>query len=256
MPMAAVWGWQAFFGEVASFLRQVRLEDTTQDHLEFCLERFETIILSTRRIRDVLHSSRTSRSSTGGTGILSRYEELVNELLVHLNGVYAQADRALYNYMSRPATAYRATAIHTGQRGRPRFDVNSNQLTYLTSLSFTWVQISAMLGISRMTLYRRRVEFGMVRQGNVVDDNQLLHALREMRSDFPEMGEVMVLGRLRALGYRVTRERVRRAIRETDPLNTALRATTGPLTRRVYSVPGPNSLWHMGKCSKIMVQLS
>lgn len=44
----------------------------------------------------------------------------------------------------------------------------------------------------------------------------------EMRQQFPNMGESMVIGRLRAMGYSVTRDHVRQAIRETDPLNTAL----------------------------------
>lgn len=70
--------------------------------------------------------------------------------------------------------------------------------------------------------------------------------LNAMRSEYPDIGEVMVLGRLRSLGYSVCRDRVRRGIRQTDPINTALRATTGLVGRRVYSVPGPNSLWHMG----------
>jgi len=68
-----------------------------------------------------------------------------------------------------------------------------------------------------------------------------------MRTEYPYLGEVMVLGRPRSLGCAVRRSQLRQAIRETDPINTALRATTGPLSRRVYSVPGPNSLWHIGK---------
>ena len=43
--------------------------------------------------------------------------------------------------------------------------------------------------------------------------------------------------------YRVTRARVRDALRSVDPINTALRWQGG---RRPYSVPGPNSLWHIG----------
>ena len=97
-----------------------------------------------------------------------------------------------------------------------------------------------MLGVSRMTIYRRRREF--LEMGEAISDANLLHLLREMRATFPEMGGVMVLGRLRVRGYRVSRDRVRRGIRETDPLNTALWGLTGRTTRRPYSVPGPNSL--------------
>lgn len=142
--------------------------------------------------------------------------------------------------------SYRSSTVRNGHRGRPRFEVTVDQLEYLVSLSFSWTCIAQILGISRMTLYRRRVQFGMLRRGQIITDSELLALLQQMRREFPTLGEVMVLGRLRSLGYRVLRDQVRKAIRETDPINTALRAITGPTARRVYSVPGPNSLWHMG----------
>ena len=43
--------------------------------------------------------------------------------------------------------------------GHPRFDVTVEQLEYLSSLSFTWAKIAQLLGISRMTLYRKRLEY-------------------------------------------------------------------------------------------------
>ena len=55
------------------------------------------------------------------------------------------------------------------------------------------------------------------------------------------MGETMLWGQLRSMGFCVTRTRVRSALREADPIHTALR-WRGELTRRQpYSVPGPNS---------------
>ena len=68
-----------------------------------------------------------------------------------------------------------------------------------------------------------------------------------MKSDSPYMGEVLLMGRLRASGYRVKRKRLREAIRELDPINTALRVPGGLAPRRPYHVAGPNSLWHIGK---------
>ena len=44
----------------------------------------------------------------------------------------------------------------------------------------------------------------------------------------------------------MTRDRVRQAIRVTDPLSVALRSLPAVISRRPYSVPGPNSLWHIG----------
>ena len=94
----------------------------------------------------------------------------------------------------------------------------------------------------------------MLLQGSEISDVMLNILLREMGVDFPDMGEVMVLGGLRALGYRATRDRVRRCIRATDPLNTALQGRIGPTHRRPYSVPGPNSLWHIGKSGSTFSQ--
>ena len=69
----------------------------------------------------------------------------------------------------------------------------------------------------------------------------------QMRQQSPNMGESIAIERYRALGIQVTRDQVRRALRETDPLYTALRWPGGLTSRRPYSVPGPNSLWHIGK---------
>ena len=54
------------------------------------------------------------------------------------------------------------------------------------------------------------------------------------------------MGRLRAMGYYVTRWRLRQVINATDPINRALRWGSNLHVRRPYSVPGPNSLWHIG----------
>lgn len=57
----------------------------------------------------------------------------------------------------------------------------------------------------------------------------------------------MVMGHLRAMGVMVSRDRVRSVIRRIDPLNIALRWHQNTTYRRPYSVPGPNSSWHLGK---------
>ena len=67
------------------------------------------------------------------------------------------------------------------QRGRPRFEIPKEQLVYLSSLSFSWTDISRMLRVSRMTIYRRRVEYDLVRDpGNVPTNSQLRAIVREI----------------------------------------------------------------------------
>ena len=98
-----------------------------------------------------------------------------------------------------------------------------------------------------MTIFRRRVEFQMSNEAaRYVEDQELRTVISSVRRDLPNVGEKMVLGRLRSMGYQVTRERVRQAIRATDPINSALRWQGIITPRHPYSVPGPNSLWHIG----------
>ena len=83
--------------------------------------------------------------------------------------------------------------------------------------------------------------------GNTLNDADLLELIRQMHSDSPTLGISMISGRLRARGFKVSRDRLRRVIRESDPLSSAYRWPGGASKRRPYSVPGPNSLWHMGE---------
>ena len=132
-------------------------------------------------------------------------------------------------------------------RGRPKFHISKEQLEYLRSLSFSWTAIADMLMVSRMTLYRRRVEIGLlVEPQSNITDQELMRIVRHLSVQHPQLGQSHICGRLRSLGYRVTRERVRQAIRTCDPLNLALRWQGISTSRCPYSVPGPNSLWHIG----------
>ena len=156
--------------------------------------------------------------------------------------------QAVMESQSVSSVSYHAQVQHDDrQRGRPRFHIPAEQLEYLRSLSFTWGEIASLLGVSRMTIYRRRVEYDMVDDPrNIPTDSELEHLVVQTRQQLPYLGEVMVMGRLRAMGYHVTRWRLRQVINDTDPINRALRWGSNLHVRRPYSVPGPNSLWHIG----------
>ena len=83
-----------------------------------------------------------------------------------------------------------------------------------------------------------------------LSDEDLSSMIREFRQDNPDVGESMVAGLLRAQGYRVVRARIRNALRSSDPLSAASRWPGGLTRRRIYSVAGPNSLWHVGESFK------
>ena len=121
------------------------------------------------------------------------------------------------HYQSRNASSYCAS-LTPSVPPQPRFDISREQLQYLHSMSFTWVQISELLGVSRMTIYRRRQDYGMGNDPSEDITNELREVLQEMRRELPSLGQTMVWGRL----FKVTLARVREAMRVSDPINTAL----------------------------------
>lgn len=60
----------------------------------------------------------------------------------------------------------------------------------------------------------------------------------------PRSGQSLLLGHLSTLGIRVQRHRVRDSMGRVHPIRTSLRWHQSILWRS-YSVPGPNSLWHI-----------
>ena len=198
-------------------------------------------------IRDTIRNT-TERMSTRDPQ-LSDYQSSLEELLTCLRQLSAQWERYLDHLeLEGSVTAYAVPVDRSHRRlGRPQLEISRDQLECIVSLSFNWTQIAAILGVSRMTVYRRRWEFEMLDEPRTnISDGELLVFVEDVRRSEPESGKVIVMGELWSHGYRVTRHRVRHAIQLSDPLNTPLRWGAGIVTRRPYSVPGPNSLWHIG----------
>lgn len=94
---------------------------------------------------------------------------------------------------------------------------------------------------------RRRLEYGLTTNpNNEVSDQELTSLIHLIRQDAPYSGVSMICGSLCARGVKVTQERVRSTLRSVDPLSVAIRWPGGATKRRPYSVPGPNSLRHIG----------
>ena len=244
MAAAAESVWSRFFTDLTSFLAACERQYgvANESYTEYVIDHLSLSCQSVLTLRERLASAQVP--------LLYDLEETLTELLEELRRIlqlwrdYSDAGTLSFN-----STRYELpTEERPGpSRGRPRFTISRGQLQYLRSLSFSWKGIADILMVSRMTLYRRRVEFGMLDEpSSVITEENLLSVVRQISREHPQVGQSFVLGRLRSLGYRVTRERVRQAVRSCDPLSTALRWRGNPAYRRPYSVPGPNSLWHIG----------
>jgi hypothetical protein len=75
-----------------------------------------------------------------------------------------------------------------------------------------------------------------------ITDSDLDEIITALRQHFTRAGLAMLDGMLRNLGHRIPRQRIREALIRIDPVHRVFDRIR--IRRRVYSVPGPNSLWH------------
>ena len=134
----------------------------------------------------------------------------------------------------------------TSSRTLPGY-FTEDQLRYLRTLGFKWAQIAEIFGTSRMTLYRRRKELGLLNEElfSDISDSDLKDIVSSLKNKLPDCGERMVSGFLQEQGIFIPRCRLRIAIHKVDQINTSLRWHPQVL-RQPYSVSGPMSLRHVG----------
>ncbi|CAB4015173.1 RNA-directed DNA polymerase from transposon X-element [Paramuricea clavata] len=137
--------------------------------------------------------------------------------------------------------------VRTGAPGRPPFYIPAETLEDLRGIGFLWKKIAQFFGVSRWTVYRRVQTYGLqnMQQFSLLSDAEIDDIVAEYlgRHGFTT-GRTYLAGYLRSLGLRVQRRRVRESLTRVDPRNTALRWGI-VIARRKYSVPWPNSLWHL-----------
>ena len=155
----------------------------------------------------------------------------------------------------------------TGRPGRPRIEIDRDVLA--TALEMRGpTGLAPVFGVSARTVRRNALRQGLVEPGEPVyrdvqapdgstervytsstapatdiEPEALDQIVREILSSFPTYGRRMLRGHLSSLGYRIPRPQLEASyLRVHGPPA----AHFGPrrIERRVYSVPGPNSLWH------------
>lgn len=244
----SVLGWNRFFTELETFLITANreIDSANNNYAQFVIERFDICLHVLSSLHTQLEDVESNDPDIVETSAMLAD---VRDSCALLQTIWYRRLDQLDAHIENNE-GYRAPQIAgRAGRGRPQFLISQDQLEYLQSLNFTWSEIGHMLGVSRMTIYRRRRDFGIldIRSNlKTISDADLRTYLSQLRQDMPNMGETLVIGRIRSLGYAVTRQRLRDAIHATDPLNTSLRWRGILAARRPYSVPSPNSLWHQG----------
>ena len=120
----------------------------------------------------------------------------------------------------------------SGSAGRPRVEVNREQVEFLRSLSFSWQHIASLMGVSVKTLQRRAQLWGM-RSFTDVTNPEVDEMVREFKVNFPNSGEAVLRSYLESRGVHIQRERVRQAVWRINGNEPRLHP---PIARRTYSV--------------------
>ena len=113
-----------------------------------------------------------------------------------------------------------------------------------------------MLSLSIRTIQRRMANFNLreeVPRYTLISDNDLDETCRKIISEFPNCGVRRMRGFLLSMAIRVSWERIREAMRRTDPEGVLLRPLQLNIVhRREYSVRVALALWHIDSNQKLI----
>lgn len=182
-------------------------------------------------------------------GLNNERKPLILEILQNFEIFYQMLERKVQRQVVNPSLAIFQTTVKTIQRGVgcPKIVLDPDIIISFRDIGFNWKEISSMLLVSRWTLARRVRELGLeeVTGYSTISDQELDNYVIECRRAHGQYcGRSIVAGYLQSKGFRVQQKRIIDALVRVDPEGSRIRWAS-LVKRRRYSVPGPNSLWHI-----------
>uniref|UniRef100_A0A3B3RT86 Integrase core domain-containing protein n=1 Tax=Paramormyrops kingsleyae TaxID=1676925 RepID=A0A3B3RT86_9TELE len=129
--------------------------------------------------------------------------------------------------------------------GRPAFDIPRTAVEHHVLCGLKATEI---FGVSVRTI-RRRMDQNSLRQTDLyssIADEELDRIVTEVHRSHPNTGYKLMHGHLKARGVLVPISRLRESLRKVDAEGVHMRRL------RLYSVPGPNHLWHIDGNHKLI----
>ena len=145
----------------------------------------------------------------------------------------------------------------SGRPGRPIKTINPEVLRDALSgdRRISIVALAKVLGVHRNTLRRKVRELDIATSFDIISDEDLDELVRSYRQQHPSGGRSFTAAHLRAqFKLRIPRIRIVASMNRVDRLGQGMRQHVGSKKkRRQYSVPRPNSLWHIDGHHKLIL---
>ncbi|XP_029016274.1 uncharacterized protein LOC114861339 isoform X2 [Betta splendens] len=124
------------------------------------------------------------------------------------------------------ATASLATAV-TSVRSYDYTSLFREYIESLLAISTTRAEVAKVLGISRPTMYKLLREYNIMHKKFCnISDEELDATINEIKSKYPKIGEIMMIGHLRSKKIVVQRSRVRQSLQRIYAAGVESRRTT------------------------------
>lgn len=195
----------------------------------------------------------------------------MEDFCISVGHMVAELDEAAFNSLDPPDIPPEEMGMASGQtglggRGRPKLEIDCEFLAHALEITSV-TAVARVLKCHPRTVRRRALAAGIVQPGTPLfqkimkpdgsyaiyhivtgppvsdlTDDELDTLMAEIFETFPTIGRRMISGCLKSRGYRVPMARIEASIVRVRGVSGRFGARH--LHRRVYNVPGPNSLWH------------
>uniref|UniRef100_A0A1A8QJP1 Integrase core domain-containing protein n=1 Tax=Nothobranchius rachovii TaxID=451742 RepID=A0A1A8QJP1_9TELE len=145
--------------------------------------------------------------------------------------------------------------VERGSHGRPRLAVSREALEHLVEMGLPTSVITKLLGVSRVTLFRRMSENNIFVSATYskCSDEELDSFISVIKSNMPDAGYRVVRGALLAQGHRVQWDRLYASMHRVDSTGVLARMTRlGCVVRKTYTVLCPKYMVHIDTNHKLI----